>query len=83
MPYHTLPHQTPTSCAMLAELPKLNEWAAPVGSSKVMGPEGVSRLGAGACARGKALAVFPDMARGNLLQIKAAGEGYSKFSPQG
>ena len=23
------------------------------------------------------------MARGNLLQIKAAGEGYFKFSPQG
>ena len=32
--------------------------------------------------RGKALAVFPDMARGNLLQIKAAGEGYFKFMPQ-
>ena len=34
-------------------------------------------------ARGKALAIFPDMARGNLLQIKAAGEGYSKFTLRG
>ena len=34
-------------------------------------------------ARGKALAVFPDMARGNLLQIKAAGERYSKGTPRG
>jgi len=33
--------------------------------------------------RGKALAIFPDMAQGNLLQIKAAGEGYSKCTPQG
>jgi len=34
-------------------------------------------------ARGKALAIFPDMARWNLLQIKAAGEGYSKFTLRG
>jgi len=33
--------------------------------------------------RGKALAVFLHMARGNLLQIEAAGEGYSKFSLRG
>ena len=33
--------------------------------------------------RGKALAVFPDMARGNLLQIKVAWEGCSKFTLRG
>jgi len=39
--------------------------------------------GGGGGVRGKALAVFPDIARGNLQQIKAAGEGYSKCTPWG
>ena len=39
--------------------------------------------GGGGGVRGKALAVFPDIARGNLQQIKAAGEGYSKCTPRG